>query len=220
MAAWAQDEFALACAGLNGGNYVNNPTLAYYLSLLRLVALVRRRQGLPASQYASMSCTRAVGRSKRRKGPRPCQHLSISALLYAPAALPHALCISSSCCFPVDCLPVAADRCAAATTDASPAPPRPPASSMQLRCYRLFWFFSFLTYSLATPLLLVTLVRNVLASSAPRCLFWLLLFLSPCLAGSPARKRLRLLPGIDALRKVGPPLAFCCPHQQEPCAMP
>ena len=33
---------------------------------------------------------------------------------------------------------------------------------LQLRCYRLWWFFSFLTYSLATPLLLVTLLRNVL----------------------------------------------------------
>ncbi len=35
---------------------------------------------------------------------------------------------------------------------------------LQLRCYRLWWFFSFLTYSLATPLLLVTLLRNVLVS--------------------------------------------------------
>lgn len=34
------DEIALACAGLNGGNYTENPQLAYYLSLLRLVALV------------------------------------------------------------------------------------------------------------------------------------------------------------------------------------
>ena len=33
-----------------------------------------------------------------------------------------------------------------------------------LRCYRLAWFFSYLTYSLATPLLLVTLLRNVLVS--------------------------------------------------------
>lgn len=35
------DEIALAIAGLNGPDYVNNPELAYYLSLLRLVALVR-----------------------------------------------------------------------------------------------------------------------------------------------------------------------------------
>lgn len=35
------DEIALAIAGLNGPDYASNPTLAYYLSLLRLVALVR-----------------------------------------------------------------------------------------------------------------------------------------------------------------------------------
>ena len=35
------DEIALAIAGLNGAGYTSNPTLAYYLSLLRLVALVR-----------------------------------------------------------------------------------------------------------------------------------------------------------------------------------
>ncbi len=34
------DEIALAIAGLNGPDYVNNENLAYYLSLLRLVALV------------------------------------------------------------------------------------------------------------------------------------------------------------------------------------
>ena len=34
----------------------------------------------------------------------------------------------------------------------------------QLRCYRLLDFFSFLTYSLATPLLFVTLLRNILVS--------------------------------------------------------
>ena len=32
----------------------------------------------------------------------------------------------------------------------------------QLRCYRLGWFFSYLTYSLGTPLLLVTMLRNLL----------------------------------------------------------
>jgi hypothetical protein len=37
------DEIGLAIAGLNGPDWVNNPTLAYYLSLLRLVALVRLR---------------------------------------------------------------------------------------------------------------------------------------------------------------------------------
>jgi hypothetical protein len=41
----------------------------------------------------------------------------------------------------------------------------PSSASLQLRCYRLFWFFSFLTYSLATPLLLVTILRNVLVRS-------------------------------------------------------
>jgi CRP-like cAMP-binding protein len=30
-----------------------------------------------------------------------------------------------------------------------------------LRCYRLLWFFSFLTFNLAAPLLLVTLLRNI-----------------------------------------------------------
>lgn len=70
LSALPLDEIGLAIAGLNGPNWVNDPVTAYYLSLLRLVAL--------------------------------------------------------------------------------------------LRCYRLFWFFSFLTYSLATPLLLVTILRNVL----------------------------------------------------------
>ena len=64
------DEIALAIAGLNGPDSVNNPTLAQYLSLLKLTRM--------------------------------------------------------------------------------------------LRCYRLFWFFSYLTYNLAAPLLLVTLLRNVL----------------------------------------------------------
>ncbi len=41
------DEIALAIAGLNGPDYASNPTLAYYLSLLRLVALVRRSHMLP-----------------------------------------------------------------------------------------------------------------------------------------------------------------------------
>lgn len=36
----------------------------------------------------------------------------------------------------------------------------------QLRCYRLLDFFSFLTYSLAYPLLFVTLLRNVLVGGA------------------------------------------------------
>lgn len=35
------DEIALAIAGLNGPAWTSNPNLAYYLSLLRLVALVR-----------------------------------------------------------------------------------------------------------------------------------------------------------------------------------
>eukprot|EP00887_Chlorella_sp_A99_P005048 scaffold4.g5048.t1 len=35
------DEIALAIAGLSGPNYVNNPTLAYYLALARLVAMLR-----------------------------------------------------------------------------------------------------------------------------------------------------------------------------------
>ncbi|KAL4435944.1 hypothetical protein ABPG77_000706 [Micractinium sp. CCAP 211/92] len=80
------DEIALAIAGLNGPDFAKNPTLAYYLSLLRLVAM--------------------------------------------------------------------------------------------LRCYRLGWFFSFLTYSLATPLLLVTLLRNVLLTfyiaNFEACLFYYL----------------------------------------------
>lgn len=37
-----------------------------------------------------------------------------------------------------------------------------PSCLSQLRCYRLLDFFSFLTYSLAYPLLFVTLLRNVL----------------------------------------------------------
>lgn len=41
------DEIALAIAGLNGPDYASNPTLAYYLSLLRLVALVRPSHMLP-----------------------------------------------------------------------------------------------------------------------------------------------------------------------------
>ena len=41
------DEISLAIAGLNGPHWVNNPTLAYYLSLLRLVALV---SGPPAGR--------------------------------------------------------------------------------------------------------------------------------------------------------------------------
>ncbi len=45
----------------------------------------------------------------------------------------------------------------------SPSHPCPP-SLPQLRCYRLLDFFSFLTYSLAYPLLYVTLLRNVLVS--------------------------------------------------------
>jgi hypothetical protein len=80
------DEIALAIAGLNGPDYTSNPTLAYYLSLLRLVAL--------------------------------------------------------------------------------------------LRCYRLLDFFSFLTYSLAYPLLFVTLLRNVLmafyVANFEACLFYYL----------------------------------------------
>lgn len=40
---------------------------------------------------------------------------------------------------------------------------RPP---LQLRCYRLSWFFQFITYSLGTSLLLVTLLRNVLVGDA------------------------------------------------------
>lgn len=39
-----------------------------------------------------------------------------------------------------------------------------PSCLSQLRCYRLLDFFSFLTYSLAYPLLFVTLLRNVLVS--------------------------------------------------------
>ncbi|KAL4458838.1 hypothetical protein ABPG75_013703 [Micractinium tetrahymenae] len=86
LSALPLDEIALAIAGLNGPDYTRNPALAYYLSLLRLVAL--------------------------------------------------------------------------------------------LRCYRLGWFFSFLTYSLATPLLLVTLLRNVLMTfyiaNFEACLFYYL----------------------------------------------
>ena len=40
MVPW--DEIALEIAGLNGPNYVNNETLAYYLSLFRLLQTVRR----------------------------------------------------------------------------------------------------------------------------------------------------------------------------------
>ena len=32
----------MAIAGLNGPDFAKNPTLAYYLSLLRLVAMVRQ----------------------------------------------------------------------------------------------------------------------------------------------------------------------------------
>jgi hypothetical protein len=39
-AALPLDEIGLAIAGLNGPNWVNDPVTAYYLSLLRLVALV------------------------------------------------------------------------------------------------------------------------------------------------------------------------------------
>lgn len=59
-----------------------------------------------------------------------------------------------------------------------PCPPALPAPLLQLRCYRLGWFFSFLTYSLATPLLLVTLLRNVLMTfyiaNFEACLFYYL----------------------------------------------
>lgn len=59
------------------------------------------------------------------------------------------------------------------------SPPAPPTRPLpQLRCYRLGWFFSFLTYSLATPLLLVTLLRNVLLTfyiaNFEACLFYYL----------------------------------------------
>ena len=39
------DEIALAIAGLNGTKYIDNPQLAYYLGLLRLVALVGGGRG-------------------------------------------------------------------------------------------------------------------------------------------------------------------------------
>ncbi|PSC76146.1 potassium NKT2 [Micractinium conductrix] len=70
LSALPLDEIALSIAGLSGPRFTENEELAYYLSLLRLVAL--------------------------------------------------------------------------------------------LRCYRLFWFFSFLTYSLGTPLIFITLLRSVL----------------------------------------------------------
>lgn len=36
-----------------------------------------------------------------------------------------------------------------------------PVSAVQLRMYRLWWFFSYLTYNLAAPLILVTILRNL-----------------------------------------------------------
>lgn len=52
------DEIALAIAGLNGPRYTSNPTLAYYLSLLRLVALVRLAVAAAAvAAAAAASCT-------------------------------------------------------------------------------------------------------------------------------------------------------------------
>lgn len=122
------DEIALACAGLNGSDYTKNPTEAYYLSLLRLVALVRqRRHALScAGRAAALSAWPAPGLAVRL---RPLQ-----------------------CC--------ARPHLTQHTPDPAVSPPA------QLRCYRIFWFFSFLTYSLATPLLLVTLTRNLLVRRA------------------------------------------------------
>lgn len=37
----------------------------------------------------------------------------------------------------------------------------------QLRMYRLWWFFSFLTYDMSFGILAVTLIRNLTVSSMP-----------------------------------------------------
>ena len=55
------DEVALAVAGLSGAHYVNNPQLAECLSLLRLLALVRRSAAWRVSGGAS-GCQPGAGR--------------------------------------------------------------------------------------------------------------------------------------------------------------
>lgn len=88
------DEIALACAGLNGPHYTDNPTLAYYLSLLRLVALVRDASlpcGLDGRGAAEEGCVRAWGTSFREHRPTPCM-LRLTCFprsLCAAAVLPH-----------------------------------------------------------------------------------------------------------------------------------
>ena len=105
MSIFPFDEVALAIAGLNGPDSVNNPQLSTYLSLLRLMAMVRQ---------------------SAERGAAPAWH---------PALL----------------------------TPSRPLPPPP----LQLRMYRLYFYFSFLTYNLGTPLLLVTLLKNLSVRALP-----------------------------------------------------
>ena len=53
-------------------------------------------------------------------------------------------------------------RPASPPTQPPPSHPQPTPTAVQLRMYRLYFYFSFLTYNLGTPLLVVATSRNLL----------------------------------------------------------
>ena len=65
------DEIALAIAGLNGPDYVNNEQLAYYLALLRLVGMVSSEQGCWACRQGRPVAGTQDACARRRGGAPP-----------------------------------------------------------------------------------------------------------------------------------------------------